>query len=51
MSKTVPSDRTWNWARYWDWLIDYNGIEKMFHTYNFSVGLHRPDPDTMSWSR
>ncbi len=26
-------------ARYWDWLTDSNGIEKMFHTYNFSVGL------------
>jgi hypothetical protein len=30
-------------ARYWKWLTDVNGIEKMFHTYNFSVGLHQPD--------
>ncbi len=26
-------------AKYWKWLIDGNGIERMFHTYNFSVGL------------
>ena len=35
-------------ARYWEWLTDYNGIEKMFHVYNFSVGLYQPDPDSMA---
>lgn len=35
-------------VKYWEWLTDYNGIEKMFQVYNFSVGLHKPDPDTMS---
>ena len=34
-------------AKYWEWLTDVNGIEKMFHTYNFSVGLHAPDKDSM----
>ena len=24
-------------AKYWDWLIDINGIEKLFHVYNFSA--------------
>lgn len=31
-------------AKYWDWLTDVNGIEKMFHVYNFSVGLGPNDP-------
>lgn len=35
-------------VKYWEWLTDYNGIEKMFHVYNFSVGLYKPDPDSMS---
>jgi hypothetical protein len=26
-------------AKYWEWLTDANGIEKMFHVYNFSVGI------------
>jgi hypothetical protein len=34
-------------AKYWDWLTDTNGIEKMFHVYNFSVGLQAPDADSM----
>jgi hypothetical protein len=32
-------------AKYWDWLVDGNGIEKMFHTYNFSVGLGSLEPN------
>ncbi|HUT52630.1 MAG TPA: hypothetical protein VM658_04510 [bacterium] len=35
-------------AKYWEWLTDANGIEKMFHVYNFSVGLYQPDPDSRS---
>lgn len=34
-------------AQYWQWLTDGNGIEKLFHTYNFSVGLYAPDADSM----
>jgi hypothetical protein len=30
-------------AQYWQWLTDANGIEKMFHAFNFSVGLYAPD--------
>lgn len=33
-------------ARYWEWLTDGNGIEKMFHVYNFSVGLYEPGSDS-----
>jgi hypothetical protein len=32
-------------AKYWDWLVDGNAIEKMFHTYNFSVGLGSQEPN------
>ncbi|OGP56056.1 MAG: hypothetical protein A2V67_14025 [Deltaproteobacteria bacterium RBG_13_61_14] len=31
-------------ARYWEWLTDINGIENMFHVYNFSVGLGPNNP-------
>ena len=31
-------------AKYWEWLTDINGIEKMFHVYNFSVGIGPNDP-------
>lgn len=34
-------------AKYWEWLTDHNGIEKMFHVYNFSVGTYAPDGDSM----
>jgi hypothetical protein len=34
-------------ATYWKWLTNSNGIENLFHTYNFSVGLHKPDPNSM----
>lgn len=30
-------------AQYWQWLTDANGIETMFHAFNFSVGLYAPD--------
>jgi len=32
-------------AKYWEWLTDGNGIEKMFHVYNFSVGLYEAGRD------
>jgi hypothetical protein len=35
-------------AQYWDWLTDANGIENMFHTYNFSVGLDTGDRSRMN---
>ncbi|HUT56003.1 MAG TPA: hypothetical protein VM658_21610 [bacterium] len=35
-------------AKYWDWLTDCNGIENMFHTYNFSVGLDTGDRSRMN---
>jgi hypothetical protein len=31
-------------VKYWEFLTDLNGIEKMFHTYNFSVGFGPNDP-------
>ena len=34
-------------AEYWKWLSDANGIEDLFHTYNFSVGVHPPTPESM----
>jgi hypothetical protein len=34
-------------AKYWDWLIDINGIENLFHVYNFSVGVPSPQPNSM----
>jgi len=33
-------------AKYWEWLTDGDGIEQMFHVYNFSVGLGGPDRNT-----
>ena len=35
-------------AKYWEWLTDLNGIEKMFHVYNFSVGIGPNDPQGSS---
>lgn len=34
-------------AEYWKWLIDVNGIENLFHVYNFSVGIPSDDPNSM----
>jgi len=31
-------------VKYWEYLTDINGIEKLFHTYNFSVGFGPNDP-------
>ncbi len=34
-------------AKYWEWLTDANGIESLFHVYNFSVGLYSPGAERM----
>ncbi len=34
-------------AKYWDWLTDANGIENLFHTYNYSIGLYNEGDEKM----